>query len=311
MQHTLASTVTIEDIGLHSGTAVRMTLYPAPADTGISFIRTDVTDRGNRIPARWDHVVDTQLCTVVGNDEGVTVGTVEHLMAALRGCEIDNVLIEIDGPEVPAMDGSAAPFVKAIDKVGIQNQPQPRTAIKVLKPVHLEDGDKVISLLPSDVSSFGGTIDFDHDEIGAQDYEITLMNGNFRHNLADARTFGFLKDVEMMQKHGLALGGSLENAIVLDDNGVMNPDGLRHKNEFIRHKLLDAIGDLYLAGGPIIGAYHSMRAGHELNNRLLHKLFATKDAWCFVRITDKIQGNAPEQNNTQYDNKNSGFCCVS
>ena len=315
MQHTLASTVTIEDIGLHSGTAVSMTIYPAPADSGISFIRTDVTDRDNRIPARWDHVVDTRMCTAIGNTDGVSVATIEHLMAALRGCEIDNAIIEIDGPEVPAMDGSSEPFVRAIDAVGIKRQHKPRTAIKILKEISVRDGDKIVKLSPSAGSVFGGTIAFDHDDIGTQDYEIALVNGNFRHDLADARTFGFLKDVQAMQKIGLALGGSLDNAIVLDDKGVMNPEGLRHGDEFIRHKLLDAIGDLYLAGAPIIGAYHGVRGGHEINNRLLHKLFAMRESWCFVKITDGAENgdmarSATEQAAEKNSDGDQAFCRV-
>lgn len=284
MQHTLASAITVNGIGLHSGTEVRMTLLPAPADSGIVFVRTDVTDRDNRVPARWNAVVDTRLCTVIGNGDGVTVGTIEHLMAALRGCGIDNLVVELDGPEVPVMDGSAAPFVERIDETGLKVQAAPRRAIKVLKEISIEEGGKTARLLPASGSSFGGLIDFDHPSIGCQKYEIQLVNGNFRHDLADARTFGFLHEVEALRSNGLALGGSLDNAIVLDDSKVLNNGGLRYFNEFIRHKLLDAIGDLYLAGGPIIGAFEADKPGHAMNNALLHKLFATKDAWKMVDV---------------------------
>lgn len=284
MQHTLASPITVNGIGLHSGTEVCMTLRPAGVDSGIVFIRTDVADRDNVIPARWDAVVDTRLCTVIGNEHGVTVGTIEHLMAALRGCGIDNLVIEIDGPEVPVMDGSAAPFVERIDEVGLQAQAMPRRAIKILKEVSIEEGGKTARLLPATGSSFGGLIDFDHPSIGRQKYQIQLVNGNFRHDLADARTFGFLHEVEALRRVGLALGGSLDNAIVLDENKVLNRDGLRYYDEFIRHKLLDAIGDLYLAGAPILGAYEADKPGHAMNNALLHKLFATEGAWTTVDL---------------------------
>lgn len=284
MQHTLASAITMSGTGLHSGTEVKMTLRPAAADHGIVFARTDVTDRDNVVPARWDAVVDTRLCTVVGNEDGVSVGTIEHLMAALRGCGIDNLLIEIDGPEVPVMDGSAAPFVEVIDEAGIKVQSAPRRAIKILKEVSIEQDGKIVRLVPAIGSSFGGRIEFDHPSIGRQDYQIQLLNGNFRHNLADARTFGFAHEVEAMRRNGLALGGSLDNAIVLDQDKVLNDEGLRYYDEFIRHKLLDAIGDLYLAGAPILGAYEADKPGHAMNNAILRKLFATKDAYTIVDL---------------------------
>ncbi len=284
MQHTLPSTIVINGIGLHSGAEVSMRLKPAAADSGIVFVRSDVTDRDNVVPARWDCVVDTRLCTVIGNVDGVTVGTIEHLMAALRGCEVDNVVIELDGPEVPVMDGSAALFVEAIDEIGLQVQEAPRRAIKILKEISIEEDGKIVRLVPCAGSRFGGRIDFDHPSIGKQDHEIKLLNGNFRHGLADARTFGFVHEVEALRANGLALGGSLENAIVLDDDKILNDDGLRYDDEFIRHKLLDAIGDLYLAGGPILGAYEADKPGHSMNNAILRKLFATKDAWVMVDV---------------------------
>ncbi len=224
MQQTLHHALTITGIGLHSGAAVAMTLKPAAADHGIVFTRTDVTDRNPLVPARWDNVVDTRLCTVVGNADGVTIGTIEHLMAALRGCGVDNLLIEIDGPEVPVMDGSSAPFVARIDACGTRVQMSPRRAIKILKEVTVEQDGKRVTLKPSDGSVFAGEIDFRHPSIGSQSFETRLYNGNFRHDLAEARTFGFAEEVEAMRKMGLARGGSLDNAIVLDPSGVLNAD---------------------------------------------------------------------------------------
>ncbi len=282
MQQTLARSLTIRGVGLHSGAVVTMTLRPAAADHGIVFVRTDVTDRGNTIPARWDHVVDTRLCTVIGNADGVTVGTIEHLMAALRGCGIDNTVVEIDGPELPVMDGSSAPFVALIDEAGVRAQALPRRAIKVLREVSVEQDGKRATLKPAEGSVFAGEIDFRHPAIGVQSFETHLYNGNFRHDLAEARTFGFVEEVEALRKMGLARGGSLDNAIVLDRETVLNAEGLRFADEFIRHKLLDAVGDLYLAGGPILGAYEGTKAGHALNNAILRELFATPGAWVLV-----------------------------
>jgi len=280
MQHTLKSEAVLNGTGLHSGADVRMVLRPAPAHSGIVFVREDVTDRDNVVPARWDYVVDTRMCTMIGNKAGVSVGTIEHLMAALRGCGVDNVIVALDGPEVPVMDGSAAPFVALIDETGLQAQDVPRRVIRILREISVEVDGKVARLSPSDGSHFAGSIAFDHPSIGVQERGVQLLNGNFRHDIAAARTFGFLTEVEMLRKNGLALGGSLENAIVLDHDSVMNPEGLRHEDEFIRHKLLDAIGDLYLAGAVIVGSYESNRPGHALNNALLHALFAAGDgAW--------------------------------
>lgn len=288
MQNTLQSDIYFKGIGLHSGQDISLSIRPAETDAGIIFVRTDIRNKDNTIPALWNNVVDTRLCTVIGNKDGVVVGTVEHLMAALRGCHIDNAIIELDGPEVPVMDGSSAEFVKSIDAAGIQTQNASGYAIRVLKDVSVTDGDKVVSLSPANGYIFGGCIDYDHPEIGSQCYETQLVNGNFRHDLANCRTFGLLKDVEAMWSAGLAKGGSLDNAIVLDDEKVINPEGLRFNDEFIRHKILDAIGDLYLAGAPIMGAYKGMRAGHALNNQLLHALFADKDAWEKIVVSPTI-----------------------
>lgn len=284
MQHTISAAITFQGVGLHSGQIVTMTVKPAEADHGIFFIRTDITDHDPAIAALWANVVDTRLCTMLGNKDGVTVGTIEHLMAALRGCGVDNARIELDGPEVPVMDGSSAPFVAKIDEVGTRAQTAPRRAIKVLKEVMVEEEGKRVRLSPAQSCSFSGQIEFPNAVIGKQFFTTTLVNGNFRHDLAEARTFGFLKEVEAMRSAGLARGGSLDNAIVIDEGRVVNKEGLRFHNEFIRHKLLDAVGDLFLAGGPIIGAYEGFRAGHALNNAILHKLFATEGAWMMVDL---------------------------
>ena len=282
MQYTLKDTISLTDIGLHSGSQVQLVIKPAPVDTGIVFKRVDVTDKNNVIPALWNNVVDTRLCTVIGNEDRVSVGTIEHLMAALRGCSVDNAIVEVDAPEVPVMDGSSAAFVEAIDAVGTEGQGHARRAIKVLRDIEVTQDGKTARLTPSQESSFTGRIAYDHPDIGTQDYALRLVNGNFRHELADARTFGFMKDVEAMHAAGLALGGSLDNAIVLNDEGVINPEGLRYQDEFIRHKLLDAIGDLYLAGCPILGAYEGECAGHALNNALLRKLFESQENWAYT-----------------------------
>lgn len=293
MQHTIKSDIEITGIGLHSGTEVTMILRPASADHGIVFLRRDVTDRDNRVAALWNRVVDTRLCTVIGNDDGVTVGTIEHLMAALRGCGVDNVLIDLDGPEVPVMDGSSAEFVARIKGTGTIAQNRPRGGIKILKEISVTDGDKTVMLKPGSESVFSGHIDFAHPDIGVQSYELQLVNGNFAHQLADARTFGFAEEVAMLRANGLALGGSLENAIVLENDRILNEEGLRYEDEFIRHKLLDAVGDLYLAGGPIIGTYEGSKAGHALNNAILRELFARTDAWIPVDLYEEPSATEP------------------
>lgn len=294
MQTTLLNTISCTGIGLHSGSAVTLTLRPAPVDHGIVFVRVDLGG-DNVIPALYDRVVDTRLCTVIGNDEGATIGTIEHLMSALRGCGIDNAVVELNGPEVPIMDGSAQPFVELIEKSGTREQPQPRRAIQVLKEIVVEENGKIARLSPANGFIFGGEIEFAHPSIGTQTFQTRLVNGNFRHDIASARTFGFAQEVEMMRQKGLARGGSLDNAIVLSETSVLNIEGLRFDDEFIRHKLLDAIGDLYLAGGPILGAYDGFKAGHAMNNAVLRKLFATPDAWMKVDLFVELDDSAAAQ----------------
>lgn len=290
MQHTLKTSIAASGTGLHSGKAINMVMKPGAVDSGIVFVRSDIQGGDNCIPALWDRVNDTKLCTVITNEAGLSIGTVEHIMAALRGCRIDNAIIELDGPELPAMDGSAMPFVALIEKAGIAPQNATRRAIRVLQEITVEQDGKRVSLIPADEFSFAGEIDFDHPGIGRQRFAMKLLNGNFKHDLANSRTFGFLHEVEYLRKNGLGLGGSMENAIVLDRETVMNPDGLRHDDEFIRHKLLDAVGDLYLAGFPILGAYEGIRAGHAMNNALLRKLFANPDAYEIIDLQDAAEG---------------------
>jgi len=286
MQNTVKTTVSLTGIGLHSGKDIKLSISPADENTGIVFVRTDISDLDNVIPARWDMVVDTRLCTVIGNKDGITVGTIEHLMSALRGCNIDNACIDLNGPEVPVMDGSAMPFVTLIERAGRGPQQARQRVLRVLKDVIVEKDGKRVCLSPANNAVFCGEIEFDHPEIGKQNFETCLLNGNFKHDIAEARTFGFLKEVEWMRSQGLALGGSLDNAIVLDQGNVMNPDGLRFDDEFIRHKLLDAIGDLYLAGAPIQGAYDGYKAGHEMNNLILHALFSDDSAYEIIELQD-------------------------
>lgn len=295
-QQTLKAPADLTGTGLHSGAPVVLRILPAAPGTGIVFVRTDITDRDNEIPALWDRVVDTRLCTAIANAGGVRVATIEHLMAALRGCHIDNARIEIDGPEVPIMDGSSAPFVAAILAAGIRTQTAARRMIRILRTVSVSEDGKRASLTPGILPVFRGAIDFDHDAIGRQTHEMTLVNGNFVHGLADARTFGFLHEVEWMRANGLGRGGSLDNAIVVGPEGVMNPEGLRSPDEFIRHKLLDAVGDLYLAGMQILGEYDGIRSGHALNNALLRKLFATQGAWDIVRAPMAVKAARPVEN---------------
>ena len=283
-QHTIQNKTTISDIGLHSGKVITMNLIPADENHGIVFVRSDLTNIDNVIAASWDNVVDTQLCTVIGNKFGATVGTVEHLMSALRGLGIDNLTIEIDGAEVPAMDGSAMPFIEAIEAVGLKKQNLPKRAIRVLKKVSVENNGTKVTLTPDEACVFAGEIEFDHADIGKQRFETQLVNGNFKHDIASARTFGFFHEAEWLRSQGLGLGGSLDNAIILNEDGVMNENGLRFGDEFIRHKLLDAIGDLYLAGGHILGLYDGIKAGHAINNAILHELFSAEENWEYVDL---------------------------
>lgn len=287
-QRTLKSSINCSGVGLHSGHKITMTLNPAPVGSGVVFRRTDIRGGGAVIPARWDYVVDTRLCSVLGNDDGVTVGTVEHIMAALAGCGIDNVEIELNGAEVPIMDGSSAPFVFLIECAGVVEQDAPRRIIKVLKHIEVGYGAGHVSLSPSDMQVVDFEIDFNSSVVKRQEMSLSVVNGAFCKELANARTFGFLHEVEALWEAGLAKGGSLDNAIVVGNDGILNEDGLRHEDEFVRHKVLDAIGDLYLAGAPVIGRFKGVCSGHAANNKLLRTMFADADAWTW----DIVRGDA-------------------
>jgi UDP-3-O-[3-hydroxymyristoyl] N-acetylglucosamine deacetylase len=278
-QQTLKAPINCVGVGMHSGCRVSMTFRPAPTDRGIVFRRIDL---GADIPARFDGVVDTRLSTALASDDA-RVTTVEHVMAAAAGCGIDNMLVELDGPEPPILDGSAAPLVFLIDCAGIVEQDAPRSAIEVRRTVRVEDDDGFAELRPGIPGATGLdmalSIDFAAAAIGRQALSLRLTPESFRQELARARTFGLIEEVDEMRAAGFALGGSLDNAVVVDQARILNPGGLRMPDEFVRHKALDAVGDLALAGAPLIGRFVAHRSGHSLNNRLLHALFADTLAW--------------------------------
>ena len=278
MQHTLRTAVTFKGVGLHSGEPATMVIRPAAAGYGIWFKRTDIALGDAMIPALYDVAEQTPLCTRLINTAGVSVSTVEHVMAALAGCGVHNALIEIDGPEVPIMDGSAAPFVRGIMGRGLRRQLSPVLAYEVLQTVSVERNGARATLAPADRLIIEFNIDFADAAIGRQSKTLDMGNGTFARELCDSRTFCRFSDVEAMQQHGLALGGTLDNAVVVDGDKILTPGGLRHPDEAVRHKMLDALGDLALAGGVILGHYTGDRAGHALTNELLRKLFATPGA---------------------------------
>ncbi|MEM0990673.1 MAG: UDP-3-O-acyl-N-acetylglucosamine deacetylase [Pseudomonadota bacterium] len=290
MRRTLNSAVNVTGIGLHGGQTVCMTLEPASAGQGIQFVRTDVAPDAAIIPARYDLVTDTQLCTRLSNAADTSIGTVEHVMAALAGTGITDVTVAVDAPEVPILDGSSAPFVAAILDAGFRELDAPVMAIRILKQVRFDDGDKWAQLSPASRFEMGFGIDFADPAIGVQTHQMAMVNGAFVGELSDCRTFGQLTEVDYLRSLGLARGGSLKNAIVVDKGRVLNPEGLRRPDEFVRHKMLDAVGDLALAGAPILGRYDGFKAGHGLTNKLLHRLFDTPDAWTFEMLQP---GRAP------------------
>ena len=282
MQSTLKAAIFFKGVGLHSGHSVRLSIHPASAFYGIWFRRTDVVDQDNLIPARYDSVTPSELCTRLVNDDNVGVSTVEHVMAALSGCGVQNALIEIDGPEVPVLDGSAAPFVAEIMSVGVKTLSEPVHAIEVLKQVRVENGESWAMLSPAETLEIDFQIEFDAEAIGKQHKILRLANGTFVRELCDSRTFCRQSDVEGMWARGLAKGGSYENAVVVDGEKVLSPGGLRHSDEAVRHKMLDALGDLALAGAPILGRYTGVRSGHAMTNQLLRALFADPTAYRIV-----------------------------
>lgn len=294
MQTTIRSAVTFQGVGLHSGAPVRMTIQPASANYGIWFRRTDIDSFDPLVPARWDAVVSSRLCTLIANRAGTTVSTIEHVMAALAGTGIHNALIEIDGPEVPILDGSAAPFVAGIMARGLRELDVPVRALRILAPVEVRDGEAVARLEPAgDALEMRFDIDFSDRAIGRQSKQLVLANGAFVRELSDSRTFCRRADVETMQANGLALGGTYSNAVVVDGERVLSPGGLRHADEPVRHKMLDALGDLALAGGPILGRYVGQRAGHALTNRLLRELFRHPEALRMVELGREAESFLP------------------
>ena len=282
MQHSLKSKISCCGKGLHSGANVSITLVPAPENTGIIFRKINANKNPVDIAAHVDNVVDDRLCTTLGNSEGNTIATVEHLMAALRGCEIDNLYVEVEGSELPIMDGSSAPFVFLIECAGVVEQNAPRKAIQIIKPISVENEERLVELTPGTGFSVSFEIEFSSNAIGQQCMNIDLVNGTFKGELSRARTFGFIEEVDQLRSMGLALGGSLDNAVVLNGDEVLNEDGLRYKDEFVRHKILDCIGDLYLVGAPIIGHFKGYRSGHALNHSILRSLLSNEDSWNYT-----------------------------
>jgi UDP-3-O-[3-hydroxymyristoyl] N-acetylglucosamine deacetylase len=285
-QKTLKTEISCVGTGLHSGSKTRMTLRPAEAGTGIVFRRTDIAGSG-AIPANWANVVDTRLCSRLANAEGASVATVEHLMSALAGLQVDNCVIEIDGPEVPAMDGSASPFVFLLDCAGIEEQAAPRRAIEVLEPVSVGGDGKKVVLEPATGFRLSCMIDFPSAAIARQSIDFALDAAAFREEVSRARTFGFAREVEQLRAAGLARGGSLDNAVVVDNDRILNPAGLRMEREFVRHKMLDVAGDLALSGVTLHAALRARKPGHALNNQLLRALFADPANW------RQVEGNRP------------------
>lgn len=278
-QRTIAKRVERTGTGLHSGLPVTLAFVPAAPDAGIVFRRTDMEAAAADIPARFDHVADTRLCTLIANAAGARVGTIEHVMAALAGLRLDNLLIEVSGPETPVMDGSSTAFVEMLREAGIVEQAAPRRVIRVLKDVQVGEGEVFARLKPADGFRVSFNIAFDNPLLAAQSASFRADVDDFERDLAPARTFCLYEEIEKMWQAGLARGGSLENAVVVRGHEVLNPEGLRFEDESVRHKALDAVGDLYTAGGQIIGHYHGERAGHALNNRLLKALFADPSAY--------------------------------
>jgi len=280
-QTTLADQVTLTGIGVHSGKPASITLVPAEAGVGIVFTRTD-QDNVTEVPALWDKVSATALCTVLGDPSKEGVATVEHLMAALFGMGVDNLVVEIDGPEMPVMDGSSSAFVDAIENTGLKKLDRGRRYLKVKKSVRVDTGSAWCELHPYDGTRFDITIDFETPLIGRQQFAADITPEVFRDDLSRARTFGYVKDVEQLWKMGFALGSSLENSVAIAEDKVLNPEGTRWPDEFARHKALDAVGDLALAGLPILGLYKSYKGGHKMNHAILVKLFEDPSAFEIV-----------------------------
>jgi UDP-3-O-[3-hydroxymyristoyl] N-acetylglucosamine deacetylase len=285
LQRTLKKEINCFSVGLHTGRKVNMKIKPAPVDTGIIFVRKDLPD-AEPIHANYNNVCDTMLATSLGTN-GVTVSTVEHLLSAFSGMGVDNAIIELDSFEVPIMDGSALPFVNMLKEVGTHVQEKNKRLLIIKKPVSVNEGDANAVLLPAEEFKITYEIDFKHPFIGKQSYSMTFSDEKYEKEICAAQTFGFLKDLEFLQAKGLALGGSLKNVIVLDDKKIINKEGLRIPDVFVKHKILDAIGDLFLLGMPIIGHFMAYKSGHRLNNLLLKELMRKKDCWEIVSCINK------------------------
>jgi UDP-3-O-[3-hydroxymyristoyl] N-acetylglucosamine deacetylase len=284
-EQTIIAPAITAGVGVHTGQRVKLVVRPAQVGAGITFVRTDITDRDNRIPVSGDAVIDARLNTMIENADGVRLSTIEHLMSALCALGISNAVIEVDGPELPILDGSALQFVQLLDRAGFRRQEAPVRFIEILKPIRAEEGDKFAVLLPCDRYEMKMVIDFDNGVIGHQEIDFVVDEATFRKDIMSARTFGFAHEVEALRQAGLARGGSLENAVVIDGETILNPGGLRMEREFVRHKALDAIGDLYVLGAPLLGRYEGYKAGHQLNNKLVRALLAQPDAW---RVTTRV-----------------------
>lgn len=279
LQKTTVAPAIIAGVGVHTGDRVRLAVRPAPVGTGIVFVRTDITDRDNRIPVSGEAVVDARLNTMIENAAGVRLSTIEHLMAAFAALGVSNAVVEVDGPELPILDGSALQFVQLLDRAGFRKQEAPVEYIEILEPIRVQEGDKSAVLLPCDRYEMRFEIDFPTPVIGNQVVDFVVDEKTFREEIMAARTFGFAHEVEALRKAGLARGGSLENAVVIDGDQILNPGGLRMEREFVKHKALDAIGDLYVLGAPLLGRYEGVKAGHGINNLLVRELLANPQAW--------------------------------
>ena len=287
-QHTLRAPARFAGVGVHTGAHTRAAVRPADPDAGIVFVRTDIDGRANRVPATGEAVCKTQLGTVIGNAAGVTVASIEHLMAALAMLGIDNAVVEVDGPELPIMDGSSLPFIRVLDRAGRREQGAPRRYVEILESVEVVQGDKRATLKPADGFELAFEIEFSSAVVGRQSIDLSMDEQAFRSELANCRTFGFLHEVEALRTMSLARGGSLENAVVIDGERILNPEGLRRPDEFVRHKALDAIGDLYVLGGPLRGRYEGVLAGHGLNHAVVRALLAKPGAWRVCSLVEDL-----------------------
>ena len=289
LQRTLARSVSVTGVGLHSGERVKLTLHPASANSGIAFRRTDLTGKQNDVISLTPYLInDTRLSSTVVTEHGVRVGTIEHIMSALAAYGVDNALIELNAPEIPIMDGSSLPFIYLLQDAGIVEQNAQKRFLKIVKPVEIQETGKWVKFTPYDGFKVTLTIEFDHPVFNRSSptFEIDFAGKSYIDEIARARTFGFMQEVEMMRAHNLGLGGNLNNAIVIDENDVLNPAGLRYPDEFVRHKILDAIGDLYIVGHPIIGAFEGYKSGHAINNALLRAVLADESAYEWVEFAD-------------------------